>query len=137
VPDFHLPEKDDPMSDNTNPRRIPDTGSYIPFAVMDDGESLCSRCVADETNPVHVGGDADGWRIEGWSHSGEVDGTEERCAHCNRVIVDAVEIDLVDADTSEIIRRATADEVDASEAAARKDGGAGIFVLDGRRVFTR
>lgn len=70
---------------------IPDAGAYRVFAVMDDGESLCTACVRDDSNPVHVGGEADGWRIDGWSHEGEVDGTEERCAHCGRVIVEADE----------------------------------------------
>lgn len=79
---------DDGWADVVDPRVIPDTGSYIGFAVMDDGEVLCVSCVRDRSNPVHVGGDADGWRIDGWDHSGTVDDYPVVCAHCGRVIVD-------------------------------------------------
>jgi len=40
-------------------------GGYPIGYVMDDSEFLCADCVNDPTNPVHAGGEADGWRIEG------------------------------------------------------------------------
>jgi len=53
---------------------VPDALSYTPFAITDDGETLCTTCVEDTTNPVHVG---------------DVEATDEvSCAHCNRVIVE-------------------------------------------------
>jgi len=66
---------------------VPEAMGYIPFAVTDDCDVLCFQCVEDPTNPVHEGGNADGWRVDGWSHSGEVD-ESVMCDHCNRVIVD-------------------------------------------------
>lgn len=71
-------------------RDIPEALGYVPFAVMDDGEALCTRCVSDESNPVHAGGEDDGWRIEGWMHSGEVE-SEVKCAHCGRTIVEPLD----------------------------------------------
>ena len=53
--------------------------------------------------------------------------------------------DLFDADTGERIGSATEEQIEASDAAAAKDGGAGIFRVDrttgavsttGRRVYT-
>lgn len=63
-------------------------GGYAIAYLMDDGEFLCADCANDPTNPVHEGGDGDGWRIEGyetadWHDEGEGDWT---CAHCNAVI---------------------------------------------------
>lgn len=44
---------------------------------------------------------------------------------------------LMDADTAEYIRPATADEIAASDAAAERDGGSGIFTtVDGRKAYT-
>jgi hypothetical protein len=71
-------------------RDIPETMSYTPFAIMDDGENLCVTCVRDESNPVHDDEPDDGWRIIGWSHSGEVE-EEQICAHCGRIIVAALD----------------------------------------------
>lgn len=66
----------------------PETLAYIPFAIMDDGETLCTRCVADESNPIHGDAPNDGWRLIGWDHSGNVDTEPVICAHCSRVIVE-------------------------------------------------
>lgn len=33
--------------------KVPDTMGYTPFAVMDDGDTICETCVLDPTNPVH------------------------------------------------------------------------------------
>lgn len=79
--------------DDDGARTVPDTGSYIPFAVMDDGGTLCTRCVVDRSNPVHLNGNADGWRVEGWDHSGNVDTDAVICDHCGRVIVDGADDD--------------------------------------------
>lgn len=77
---------------------IPDCGGYNPFAVTDDGGTLCYRCVTDPANPVHPcrpGWTADGWGIAAWSHDGGEDGPLW-CDHCAAVIV-AGEDDEVDA----------------------------------------
>lgn len=68
-------------------------GGYAVAYVTDDGEFLCAGCVNDPTNPVHEGGEADGWRIDGyqtadWHDVGEDDWT---CAHCNATIDPAPE----------------------------------------------
>jgi len=42
---------------------------------------------------------------------------------------------LVDYQTTEIIRPATADELAASRAAAERDGGRGVIEVDGRRCY--
>ena len=55
--------------------------------VMDDGEVLCDDCVNDPSNPVHEGGECDGWRIEGSQIHYE--GPDEVCAHCGEVIPSA------------------------------------------------
>ena len=65
---------------------IPDIfGGVRLIAIMDDGESLCETCVRDQTNPVHRGGDGDGWRIEGWTTTGDLE-EPDHCAHCNKTI---------------------------------------------------
>lgn len=74
----------DEVDDDPRPV-VPDAMGYTPFAVCDDGEVLCEQCVRDETNPVHTGGEADGWRVDGWSHTGEVE-SFTACAHCYRVL---------------------------------------------------
>ena len=66
-------------------------GGYPIGYVCDDGEYLCARCVNDQTNPVHTGGDADGWRLEGLDvleGSAEDYGGPGHCAHCNALLVD-------------------------------------------------
>lgn len=73
-----------------NARTIPEAWSYTPFAIMDDGGTLCTACVKDESNPVHLDGDADGWRIEGWQLDCDTDGPVW-CDHCNKLIVEGVE----------------------------------------------
>ena len=69
-------------------------GCYPIAYLCDDGDVLCHKCVNDEMNPVHVGGDADGWRLEGHAvFEGEPedygctspDGI--RCAVCDDVIL--------------------------------------------------
>ena len=67
---------------------IPDPGSYMLAAVVDDGETVCETCVRDASNPLRpaespAGHGGDGWVVIGWTHSGEVD-TPEWCAHCGR-----------------------------------------------------
>lgn len=65
-------------------------GGYPIGYLVDDGEYLCAQCVNDEDNPVHIGGDADGWRLEGLEvlegSAEDYDG-EVACAHCGRVLV--------------------------------------------------
>lgn len=63
-------------------------GGYPIGYVCDDGELLCAGCVNDSTNPVHVGGEADGWRIEGADVLYESE-TGEECAHCTKVLIEA------------------------------------------------
>jgi hypothetical protein len=65
-------------------------GGYEMFFIMDDGETLCIKCANDDTNPVHFkdeNNNADGWRVEGFSHTGETDGFIG-CTHCGRIISD-------------------------------------------------
>lgn len=56
-------------------------GGYPIIYVMDDEEVLCPDCANDPSNPVHEGGLADGWRIEGSCVHWE--GEPLICAHCN------------------------------------------------------
>ena len=69
---------------------IPDAMGYTPFAVTDDGGTLCERCVVDPANPVHPADPADrypdGWGIAAWSYDGAHDGPVT-CDHCAAVIV--------------------------------------------------
>lgn len=62
-------------------------GGYPIGYLCDDGEYICAKCVNDPTNPVHVGGEADGWRIEGYD---VLEDTSEaiECAHCNAWLVE-------------------------------------------------
>lgn len=57
-------------------------GGYPLLYVLDDGESLCSDCVNDPSNPIHEGGEPDGWRLEGCEIHWE--GSPATCAHCGR-----------------------------------------------------
>lgn len=91
----------------TGRAEIPETLSYSPYAVMDDGGVLCEHCVRDADNPVHdetSRGDsdrrADGWGVVGWGHSGDSDETVT-CDHCNRVIVEGPPQSPVCADCGE------------------------------------
>lgn len=65
-------------------------GGYPIGYLTDDGEYLCGACVNDPTNPVHVGGAADGWRLEGFEalegSSADYDGAVY-CAHCWSVLI--------------------------------------------------
>lgn len=66
-------------------------GGYPIGYVMDDGEYLCASCMNDPSNPVHSGGEPDGWRIEGLQvlegSIEDYDNYEVACAHCARVLV--------------------------------------------------
>ncbi len=65
-------------------------GGYPIGYLVDDSEYLCAQCVNDPTNPVHAGGNADGWRIEGMQIlEGSAEDYDGRiaCAHCQRVLV--------------------------------------------------
>jgi hypothetical protein len=66
-------------------------GGYPMAAVMDDGELLCHECFIDSSNPVHMGGEADGWRVEGAIvlEGDEEDHGDCHCAHCGRDILAA------------------------------------------------
>ena len=55
-------------------------GGYRIHFLTDDSGSLCGACVADKSNPCHVGGLADGWRIEATFVHWE--GPDEICDHC-------------------------------------------------------
>ena len=68
-------------------------GGYPVFYVMDDGEAMCPTCVNDKLNPLHEGGDADGWRIEGADVNYE--DAQLYCAHCNGRIESAYAEDEV------------------------------------------
>lgn len=60
-------------------------GGYPIGYLCDDGDYLCGACVRDRSNPVHVGGDRDGWRLYGYDVlEGTPDdyGHEIYCAHC-------------------------------------------------------
>jgi hypothetical protein len=54
-------------------------GGYPIYAILDDGEMLCHDCLLSQ--PVHEGGEADGWRFEGAEVYWE--GPNVQCAHCN------------------------------------------------------
>ena len=62
-------------------------GGYPLVYVMDDGEVLGAECMNDPSNPVHFGGDRDGWRVEGVGVLYE--GPAVQCAHCGRTIESA------------------------------------------------
>lgn len=66
-------------------------GGYPIGYLMDDGEFLCADCMNDPTNPVHCGGEADGWRFEGLQvlegSAVDYDG-EITCAHCRFMLVE-------------------------------------------------
>jgi hypothetical protein len=76
-----------------NRANVPDVfGGVALLALLDDGETLCERCLVDPSNPVHDArndSDAlrDGWGVVAFFTSDECESTEI-CAHCNRVIID-------------------------------------------------
>jgi hypothetical protein len=57
-------------------------GGYPIYAIMDDGSLLCHKCCCEE--PVHEGGEADGWRFEDAGVYWE--GRSDYCSHCNTVL---------------------------------------------------
>jgi len=59
-------------------------GGYPIYYVMDDGDSLCPKCINEESDSVHEGGAADGWRFEGSDINWE--DPQLYCSHCgNRI----------------------------------------------------
>ena len=58
-------------------------GGYPIGYLCDDSELLCADCVNDPTNPVHKGGQADSWRLEGAAVLDD-ESEDSRCAHCNK-----------------------------------------------------
>ena len=54
-------------------------GGYPIYALMDDCEMLCHKCLHEPE--VHEGGDRDGWRFEGTEVYWE--GPTLTCPHCN------------------------------------------------------
>jgi hypothetical protein len=62
-------------------------GGYPLYYLMDDGEALCPDCANDPSNPVHIDGLRDGWRIEAPDINYE--DAQLYCAHCNKRIESA------------------------------------------------
>jgi hypothetical protein len=63
-------------------------GGYPVLYVCDDGGCLCPDCANGKNAAAsHVGGDADGWRIDGWFTHYE--GPPEQCDHCHAEIESA------------------------------------------------
>ena len=61
-------------------------GGYEIFFVTDDGGVLCAPCVAENwLEAIRDAIPGDGWRVDGFSHTGEVD-DPETCDHCYREI---------------------------------------------------
>ncbi len=65
-------------------------GGYDMFYIMDDGGTLCAKCMNDESNPIHFEGDLednsnDGWKVIGVSATCNTD-SEVRCDHCNVIL---------------------------------------------------
>lgn len=56
-------------------------GGYRIHFLTDDCDSLCGSCVADPSNPCHLGGNPDGWRIE--AEFVHWEGEPISCAHCD------------------------------------------------------
>jgi hypothetical protein len=88
------PDEEEPTNPfYREPDLVPDAGGYDVFAVMDDGDVLCRKCVLDPTNPVHdersVQGlttiNSDGWGVVAFEHTGNLE-EPECCSHCNKEI---------------------------------------------------
>lgn len=66
-------------------------GGYPLYPIMDDGEMLCRTCF--EEPEVHIGGEADGWRVETleilWENDPEYGPAQ--CAHCGIELTPAYE----------------------------------------------
>ena len=60
-------------------------GGYERFAVVDDGEILCWKCVRDNPDEVHTDGEPDGWKVIALDHMANTD-EQPQCAHCYRRI---------------------------------------------------
>lgn len=68
-------------------------GGYAIAYIADDGELICADCMNTQAE-IHFLGDADGWRIDGamaFGADADYPDTDERCAHCNKVIQEAYE----------------------------------------------
>lgn len=64
-------------------------GGYALFAVMSDGEAVCSTCVRSEYRQIAWAtrvNDRGGWACIGFDHTGNSD-EPETCAHCGTLIV--------------------------------------------------
>jgi hypothetical protein len=62
-------------------------GFYPIYYVADDGGTICASCANDPTNPIHVEGEPDGWRLDGYVVYYE--GEPETCDHCGATIESA------------------------------------------------
>lgn len=61
-------------------------GGYEIFFITDDGGTLCAPCVAGSwLELIQDANPGDGWYIDGFSHTGEID-DPETCDHCYREI---------------------------------------------------
>jgi hypothetical protein len=60
-------------------------GGYPVLYVCDDGGFLCPDCANGDH--AHIGGQADGWRVDGYFVHYE--GTAEQCDHCHAEIESA------------------------------------------------
>lgn len=70
-----------------NRANLPDVfGGVALFAITDDGDTLCERCVTDPSNPVHDCRERedvwhDGWSVVAFDTTGNVE-ENPTCAHC-------------------------------------------------------
>ena len=64
---------------------IPEPGGSNLIALMDDGGSLCEACVRNPESPVHRSGDSDGWRIEAWTLTADLE-QPDACDHCAKIL---------------------------------------------------
>jgi hypothetical protein len=60
-------------------------GGYARYAICDDGDALCVKCVEENHEEVHTDEPNDGWRIVALDHTGNTD-EPPTCAHCNKEI---------------------------------------------------
>jgi len=97
--DFRLHDLEYRSNDNDfadDPSLVPDLmGGYWLVAVMEDGGTLCEKCVCDPENPVkdwRGDGEAENpwdaqWSVIGFDYSGNYD-EFLACDHCNKVLVE-------------------------------------------------
>jgi hypothetical protein len=78
---YHTSNHSVPTNEDGRPI-TPDSGGYNVFAVLDDGDVLCHKCVENPSNPVHTDPTFhDGWCVIGWDHTGNLD-EDLYCGHC-------------------------------------------------------